>query len=309
MKKILIIMLMTLGILGAEAQQDAMYTHYMFNTLSVNPAYAGSRDALTVTGLHRSQWISFPGAPTTQTITLHSPVFNDQMGLGLSIINDKIGPINTTSVYGDVTYRMKVSETTKLGIGLKLGMNMLSGDLMGLQTDQGNDNVFQQDIKTKIMPNFGVGLYLDGENYYVGLSAPNLLENNFDGTVADTSISQFSQQKHYFLSAGMAFPLNESIKLLPTGFLKVTNGAPIEGDVTARFLFNEKYWLGGMYRTGDAAGLLAGLNINDQLSAGYSFDFSFLNKTFEYNGGSHELMLRYDFIYKDTQNILSPRYF
>jgi len=309
MKKSLIIILMVIGVVSLEAQQDAMYTHYMFNTLSVNPAYAGSRDALTVTGLHRSQWVSFPGAPTTQTITLHTPAFSDQMGVGLSIINDKIGPTNTTSLYGDITYRLKVSEKTRLGIGIKAGMNMFAGDFDGLMTDQGNDDVFLSDLKSKIQPNFGVGLYLDGEGYFVGLSSPNLLENDFDGTASDSVTSQFSQQQHYFLSAGVAFPLNEKIKLLPTGFLKVTNGAPLEGDLTARFLFNEKYWLGAMVRSGDAAGLLAGIQFNQQLAAGYSFDFSFPNQTFKYNNGSHEIMLRYDFIYKDKENILSPRYF
>jgi len=302
MKKTIFIVLMLIGVLHAEAQQDAMYTHYMFNTLSVNPAYAGSRDALTVTGLHRSQWISFPGAPTTQTITLHTPAFNEQLGLGLTVINDKIGPTNTTSFYGDVTYRLKVSEKTKLGIGIKAGVNMFSGNFNSLSPDDNNDGVFLTDLKTKALPNFGIGLYLDGENYFVGLSSPNILENNFDGNTPDSVSSQF-------ISAGVAFPLNEKIKLLPTGFIKMTNGAPIEGDVTARFLFNEKYWLGAMLRSGDAAGFLAGLQINRQLAIGYSFDFSFYNRTLKYNNGSHELMLRYDFIYKDSDHILSPRYF
>jgi len=300
---------MVFGAFGAKAQQDAMYTHYMFNTLSVNPAYAGSRDALTVTGLHRSQWVSFPGAPSTQTITLHTPVFNDQMGVGLSIVNDKIGPTNATSFYGDITYRLKVSEKTKLGIGIKAGINMLAGNFDGLATDQANDNAFVNDLSSNIQPNFGFGLYLDGEKYFVGLSSPNILENDFDGNSLDTISTLYSQQQHYFVSAGVAIPLNEKIKLLPTGFLKLTNGAPVEGDISARFLFNEKCWLGAMFRSGDAMGLLAGIQFSQQLAAGYSFDFSIPNRTFKYNGGSHEIMLRYDFIYKDQQQILSPRYF
>lgn len=309
MKKTVVILFALIVGGSMYAQQDAMYTHYMFNTLMVNPAYAGSRDVLTVTGLHRSQWVDFPGAPSTQTLTLHTPAFNEQLGLGLSVVNDKIGPTNNTSAYGDVTYRLKVNETTKLGIGVKAGINMMSGDFLNLITDQQGDQAFQQDLKSTIQPNFGFGLYWDAEKYYVGLSSPNLLKNTFDQDNNGEDVTVFEQQQHYFLIAGFVTPLNENIKLLPTGFLKVTEGAPIEGDLTARFLFNEKYWLGAMYRTGDAAGLLAGLNINDQLSAGYSFDFSFLNESFNYNYGSHEIMLRYDFMFKDQENILSPRYF
>lgn len=309
MKNIYIILLIVLAGFTANAQQDAMYTHYMFNTLAVNPAYAGSRDALTITGLHRSQWVSFPGAPKTQTLTLHTPIFNGNTGLGFSVINDKIGPTNTTSFYFDFSYRIKVSKKAKLAFGLKGGLNMMNHNLTKLSLDQSNDPAFIQDVKSNLLPNFGFGMYYYTDKFYAGISIPKLLENDFKTNSTGGTTDLASEQRHYFLILGSVFKLTDEIKFKPTGFLKVTNAAPIEGDITGTFIFNDRFWLGAMYRTGDAVGLLAGLNITDQLALGYSFDWSFVNTTMTYNGGSHEIMLRYDFIYKPGDKIRSPRYF
>jgi len=292
-----------------NAQQDANYTHYMFNSLSVNPAYAGTSEMLTITGLHRSQWVAFPGAPRSQTITLHTPAFNNQLGLGLSVINDKIGPTSSTSVYGDVNYPLKINEKVNLGIGVKFGINTFVGDFQSLVIEQGGDGIFEENLTTQMVPNFGFGLYLDGQEYFVGLSSPNLLQHDFTRTNNDGEVTQYSQQRHFFLNAGVVMEMNPKVKFIPTSLLKITAGTPIELDVTSRFLFNEKYWLGAMYRTGDALGILAGIQINQQFAVGYSFDFSFTNKTFKYNNGSHELMLRYDFEYSKRTKIRSPRYF
>jgi type IX secretion system PorP/SprF family membrane protein len=309
MKKLLISASLLLTGIISFAQQDAMFTHYMFNTLAVNPGYAGSRDALTITGLHRSQWVSFPGAPTTQTLTLHTPIHNDQLGLGLSVLNDKIGPTNTTAIYADFAYKLKLNEKAKLAFGLKGGINLRSNGLSSLALDETNDDAFANDVVSDVLPNFGFGLYYYTDKYYVGLSTPKLLENNFTTNTVSGSLSSASEKRHYFLIAGTVFPITDHIKLKPTGFMKVTEAAPIEGDITLTALFKEKLWAGVMFRTGDALGLLVGANITDQLSLGYSFDWSYTNTTFKYNAGSHELMLRYDLIYNNAQRIRSPRYF
>lgn len=309
MKKILISASLLLTIMLSYGQQEAMFTHYMFNTLVVNPAYAGSRDALTITGLHRSQWVSFPGAPTTQTVTLHTPIANDQLGLGLSVINDKIGPTNTTAIYADFAYKLKVNEKARLSFGLKGGVNLRSNKLSSLSLDESNDNAFSSNVSSKVLPNFGFGMYYYTDKFYVGLSTPKLLENNFTTNTVSGSSSLASEKRHYFLIAGTVFPITENIKLKPTGFMKVTEAAPIEGDITLTALFKDKFWAGLMFRTGDALGVLVGANITDQLSLGYSFDWSYTNTTFKYNAGSHELMLRYDLIYNNAKKIRSPRYF
>ncbi len=311
MKKIYILFITALLSYNAFAQQDAMFTHYMFNTLAVNPAYAGSRNALTLTALHRSQWVAFDGAPTTQTFTMHSPIIKQNIGLGFSFINDKIGPVDKTSFFADFSYTFKISEKGKLSMGIKGGLNIMSVGLSDLNVEDAYDPVFDQNIKSKLLPNFGFGIYYHTDRYYAGISTPSLLEVNFDDNTVEGSANLFSEKRHYFFIAGAVFNLNEtgSIKIKPTTYVKMTNGAPLEVDLTATFIFQDKFWAGPMMRTGDAVGVIAGLNITNQLSAGYSFDWSFTNKTFSYNLGSHEIMLRYDFVKVGNDKVLSPRYF
>jgi type IX secretion system PorP/SprF family membrane protein len=309
MRKIFLGIQMFILSLALNAQQDAMFTHYAYNTLAINPAYAGTRDALTVTGLSRMQWVSFDGAPVTQTLTLHTPIISQNIGLGVSVLNDKIGPTNNLSLYVDFSYKIKVSEKAHLSFGLKSGLHYKKADLNSLLVEDASDPFFMADEQSKLLPNFGFGLYYFTDKYYVGLSIPKLLENNFTENTVSGDVNLVSEQKHYFLIGGAVFKLSESIDLKPTSFLKITNGAPIELDITANFIFMDRFWTGIMYRTGDALGALAGINITDQFAVGYSFDWSASNRTFRYNQGSHEIMLRYDFIYKEKNMIRSPRYF
>lgn len=290
------------------AQQEAMFTHYMYNTLAINPAYAGSRDALTITALHRSQWVSFPGAPKTQTLTMHSPVCKDVVNLGLSFINDKIGPVNNTGLFLDYAFRTSLSEKSKLALGLKMGVNAYSFDLAKLSTINPIDNKATQSERS-FSPNVGLGVYYSMERFYVGLSTPKLFKNNYhySGSAMETDLS-IEQQHFYFIIGGLV-PLSNYIKLKPTAFVKVTQAAPIEGDFTTEFLFDDKYSLGLMYRTGDALGVLLGLAINEHLSVGYSFDWSFVNETATYNYGSHEIMLQYDFTPKRKKRYTSIKSF
>jgi type IX secretion system PorP/SprF family membrane protein len=309
MRKIIIIIQICLLAYGVSAQQDPMFTHYAFNTLAINPAYAGTRDALTITGLNRMQWVSFDGAPITQTLTGHSPIINKNIGLGLSVLNDKIGPTNTLSFYIDFSFKININEKAKLSFGLKSGLNYKKANLTDLQLTDPDDPLFLADQKSKLLPNFGFGLYYYTDKYYVGLSIPKLLENNFTESTISGDVNLASDKKHYFLIGGAVFNLSKDVILKPTSFVKVTNGAPIEMDLTANFILKEKFSVGLMYRTGDAIGILAGINITDQLSVGYSFDFSTANKTFKYNQGSHEIMIRYDLMFKESKIIRSPRYF
>jgi type IX secretion system PorP/SprF family membrane protein len=307
---IILAMVLTLPHLQSDAQQAPMYTHYMYNTLSVNPAYAGSRGALTMTALHRSQWVDFKGAPMTQTFTMHSPLRNEYTGIGLSILNDKIGPTNNTSVFAHYAYIMKLSEKSKLAFGLSAGANIFQADLNTLILDDPSDPVFQNNIENRVTPNFGFGIYFSRERFYAGLSAPNLLENSY-ATVKqpDGTLLASYERRHYYFITGALFNLSDDLALKPTVLVKATPAAPIQADLTATFIIMEKLLIGGMFRTGDAAGILAGLNISEQLTLGYSFDFSFGLETSRYNKGSHEIMLRYDFIFPGRKQIQTPRHF
>lgn len=308
--KIVSVLLLSLVCFGAQAQQDPMYTHYMYNTLSINPAYAGSRDALTITALHRSQWVDFKGAPMTQTLTLHSPIANKHIGLGLAASNDKIGPINNTAVSGSFAYMMQLTKKSKLALGLSGGVNILQADLSTLQLDNQNDPSFQNDLSNKVTPSFGFGAYYSRERFYAGVSTPNLLESNYYTTTQpDGTVTEGKSHRHYFFIAGAVFNMSNNLAFKPTTLVKVTTGAPIQADVTASFIIMKRLLLGAMFRTGDAVGALVGFDISQQFHVGYSYDWSFGLRTFSYNQGSHEIMLRYDFIFNSKKQIQSPRYF
>lgn len=310
LKKITLVLVLTSGSLTMNAQQAPMYTHYMYNTLSVNPGYAGSRDALTVTALHRSQWVDFKGAPLTQTITMHSPLRNPHIGLGLSLLNDKIGPTNNTSVVADFAYIMKLTQKSKLALGLSAGANIWQANLSALQLDVQADPTFQNNIHNHVTPNFGFGAYYSRERFYAGISTPNLLENNYSVVKLENGNTLVGkEQRHYFFIAGTLLKLTDNLAFKPTTLIKVTPAAPIQADLTASFIIMKKLLIGGMFRSGDAVGGLVGFDITDQFHIGYSFDWSYGLKTFKYNQGSHEIVLRYDFIIIDKKQIHSPRNF
>lgn len=287
-----------------------MYTHYMYNTLVINPAYAGSRDALTITGLHRSQWVNYKGAPMVQTLSFHSPLRNEHLGIGLSVTNDKIGPTNNTSAVVDFAYIMKLNSKSKLALGLSAGANMFQANLTSVQLDQQSDPSFQNNVNNRFTPNFGFGAYYSRERFYAGLSIPKIIQNNYSdlNLTANNNVAG-TEQRHYYFIAGTMIKLSNNLDFKPTTFVKVTPAAPIQADVTASFLIMKKVTLGAMFRTGDAFGALVGLDLTEQFHIGYSYDYSYGLKNFKYHQGSHEIVLRYDFIFSSKKQIRTPRNF
>lgn len=307
--KITIALVISLGSLTTHAQQTPMYTHYMYNTLVVNPAYAGSRDALTVTALHRSQWVDFKGAPRTQTLSMHTPIINEHIGVGLSLMNDKIGPSSNTSINAHFAYRMKLTRHSKLALGLTGGVDVNRATLNTLNIDQPNDPVFENNIDNHTTPNIGFGAYYSRERFYAGVSVPNLVQNSYSETNDNGNTLIAEQQRHYFFIAGAMFDISHNIGFKPTTLIKLTAAAPLQADFTATFILVKKLHLGAMYRTGDAYGALVGFALTNQFYLGYSFDKSYGLETFTYNQGSHEIVLRYDFLFASKKQIHSPRHF
>jgi type IX secretion system PorP/SprF family membrane protein len=317
-KRIIISTVLLIISVSAQAQQDPLYTHYMYNTLAVNPAYAGSRGALTLTGLARKQWVGFDGAPTSITGTAHTPLFGEKLGLGISFVNDKIGPIKNNQIYIDLAYHLKINAKSKLAFGVKGGANMWSANLSQLKTGNSlqDASAYNYNISNNVTPNLGAGLYYYRERFYLGVSVPKMLQNKVgttsqvdaNGNVIGNS-SLLKEQFHYFTIIGAVFNLNEGLQLKPTALVKATKAAPLQADFTAMFIIQQALHLGAMYRSNDALGGLIGFNLNPQFYVGYSYDFSFTNKTTKYNNGSHEVMLRYDLIYNNKGKIKSPRYF
>lgn len=292
------------------AQQDAQYTQYMYNTVSVNPAYAGSRDVFSLTGLYRSQWVGFDGAPITQTLTFNSPIARN-VGLGISVVNDKIGPSNETYFFADFSYTIKTSELGNLAFGLKAGGNLLDVDFSRLEGSE-IDPKFQNNIDNRFSPNIGVGAYYYDDKFYLGLSAPNLLETkHFDEGILDDNNQATTllakERTNIYLISGYVFDINYFTKLKPTILTKVVQGAPLQVDLSVNALFYEKFRIGLAYRWDAAVSALAGFQISDGLLIGYAYDAEItnLNST---NSGSHEVFLRFE-LFRSTGGTLSPRFF
>jgi type IX secretion system PorP/SprF family membrane protein len=275
------------------AQQDPQYSMYMFNPLSSNPAYAGSRDALSITFLGRKQWVGFDGAPETGSITLHSPLKNENIALGLSVNYDKIGPTKSNMFYVDVAYRFQVSPTSKLSFGLKGGVDMYSANFSGLIVNDPTDILYTTPINNQIMPNAGFGVYWYSLESYVGLTAPRLIENELRNATLVSSGRPAIQNRHYFLMAGHTFRLSSTIDLIPSFVVKAVQDAPLSIDINANVMFYETFWIGLGYRVGDAAIANIMYHFTSKFRAGYAYDFT-LSELGKYTSGSHEIMLNYD---------------
>jgi type IX secretion system PorP/SprF family membrane protein len=307
--RFILIALIVLGLNQSYAQQQAAYTHYMYNTLVINPAYAGSRDALTFTALGRFQWVGFKGAPTTQTFTVHTPIARKNIGLGLSLVNDKIGPTNNTAVNVDFAYRLKLSEKARLCFGINGGFNSFSAEVNNLTLADPTDAAFLANRRGKMLPALGAGIYFQMPNFYVGASVPSILENNLFATGNSNAMDISKERRHYYLIAGAVFTISPSVKFKPTVLGKLVQNAPFQLDVTGTFILRDLIDLGIMYRTGDGVGALLGVHISKQFLFGYSYDWSAGVRTGRSNGGSHEIMLRYDLLFNNDDKIKSPRYF
>ena len=288
------------------AQQDPQFTQYMFNMLPLNPAYAGSAERVSIKALSRHQWVGFDGAPTTQTITIHSPVWHESLAIGGTLMRDSHGPVTQYTFMADVAYRIFMG-ASKLAFGLQGGLNLLQGEFGTLNPLDPGDQVFQQSVNSKADPQFGFGVMYYSDRGYIGLSAPKLLNTEFFETDSLAFISEPGQKPHYLLSGGYVFDLGVYHKFKPTFLVKAVEGAPVSFDLSANFLFFEKFWLGAMYRHTDAVGLLAQYHISNDFSVGYAYDYP-LSTLRNYSGGSHEIMIGFEFGNK-VKGVRSPRYF
>ncbi|MFH6969831.1 type IX secretion system membrane protein PorP/SprF [Flavobacterium sp. FlaQc-28] len=287
------------------AQQDAQFTQYMYNTISINPAYAGSRGALSVFGLYRTQWVGLDGAPETSSFSVNSPISNSNLGIGVSLVNDKIGPTNENNFSTDLSYSIQTSANFKLSFGIKGTVNLFNLDINKLNIEDQGDPQFQ-DLRNKISPNVGAGVYWHSDKAYVGLSVPNFIETNrYD----DNDVAIYKDRINYYLMGGYVFDLDkyQYIKFKPAVLVKMVEGAPLQVDLSANFMFNDKFVVGAAYRWSAAVSAMAGFQVSDGLYIGYAYDHE-TTKLQNYNSGSHEIFLRYEF-FKNYGKITTPRFF
>jgi type IX secretion system PorP/SprF family membrane protein len=324
-----IALLLLLGISGLQAQQDPMFTKYMFNPLSYNPAYAGSAGALDMTMLHRQQWWGIDGAPMTQNLSLHSPIKEKNIGLGLNISLDQIATQRNLNAYASFAYRIPLNSkgTTNLAIGMQGGVSNVAADWTQLEIENPNDPAFQDLQPNLWLPNFGAGLYLHSETWFVGLSSPMLINNKLRQSNSNT-IPTAQQYRHYYLTAGGAIPLNQTVVFRPSILIKNVGlfieqnqlnavGAPTEFDIDLAFLFNKTFWIGASFRSAfevinntssyDSVDFWASVRLKNGLRIGAAYDYTLT----ELQGpaqGSYEVLLGYDLI-RYVDKVRHVRYF
>ncbi|APG60647.1 PorP/SprF family type IX secretion system membrane protein [Christiangramia salexigens] len=304
MKKIyLSLILFSISFIGF-AQQNSQYTQYMYNTSIFNPAYVGSEDVLKVTGLYRSQWVGLEGAPETLTFAINDAV-GKNVGLGLSFIQDKIGPGTETNVNADFSYTLRFNNSN-LAFGIKAGANWLNVDFNKLSGSE-NDPLFTRNIDNRFTPNVGVGTYYYSDKYYIGLSVPQLLKTEHFKSNENAETYLAKEELHAYLMGGYVFDINRDLRFKPAFLMKAVNGAPLQVDISANFLIYDKLTLGGAYRYSAALSGLIGFQVSQNLFLGYAYDAE-TSELRNYNSGSHEFFLRFD-IFNTTGYSRSPRFF
>ena len=289
--------------IGSFAQQNAQFTQYMYNTININPAYAGSRGALSIFALHRTQWVGLDGAPVTNAVSVNTPFNGTNLGLGVSLVNDRIGPTDENTFSADLSYAIHTSETFKLSFGIKATANLFDLDVSRLDPVNSSDPTLQN-MKSKFSPNIGAGVYLHSDKAYVGLSVPNFIETN---RYNDNEVAIFKERMHYFLIAGYVFDLSDSVKFKPALLTKIVQGAPLQMDVSGNFMINDKFVAGVAYRWSAALSAMVGFQVSDCLHIGYGYDKETTNLD-NYNSGSHEIFIRYE-IFNNISKMTTPRFF
>lgn len=306
MKKLYLVALVVFSmIMDLQAQQDPHYTQYMYNMNVINPAYAGSKENLSIGMLYRKQWVEIEDAPTTATFSGHAPV-GKNVGLGLSVISDKIGPVEENNIYGDFSYTLELGGEHKLAFGLKAGLTLhqvgLYSDINHTLPDQ-NDPAFAQNTSNSYL-NLGSGLFYYTNKYYLALSVPNMMKSkhlDYNGRKFGSEVS------HYFLTGGYVFDVSENIKFKPFFMMKSAFNAPTSLDLSTNFLFNEKFEAGVTYRLEDSFGAMINYAISPNVKLGYAYDHivSDLNVT---TPSSHEIVLLFDLNFPRKVSS-SPRFF
>ena len=309
MRKILIIALVLASYL-ANAQQDPQHTMYRFNGLMFNPAYAGSREALSLSAIYRWQWVNVEGSPQTASFSIHSPLKNDHVALGFSFVSDRYTVVHSDKLEGDFAYRINLSKKKKIKLSLGVGVSAtnIRANLRDVGLTQTVDGSFQNNINLW-MPNITAGAYVYGEKFFIGVSVPEILSNSLStkNKVWERSIDSAHQFTSLYATAGYVFDLGKKVKFAPSILVKyVPKYAPISMDFNANFIFIDRLWLGVSYRLSDSYGFMAAFNITKQLRVGYAYDLT-VSPISHFTTGSHEIMAGYDFDFR-KKSIVNPRY-
>ena len=305
MKKLFLLALLVIAITKTKAQQDPQYTQYMYNMSVINPAYAGSKETVSGGVLYRQQWVGIEDAPTTGTFFMHSPVGRN-VGLGLSIISDKIGPVEENNFYADFSYTLNLGGEHKLAFGLKAGATMHKIDFTGIPATlpDPSDPIYNSGNPNTTFLNLGTGLFYYTNKYYVAFSVPNMLKSAY----LDVSGRQYGTDVlHYFLTGGYVFDINPNLKFKPFAMIKTSINAPVSFDLSTNFMLNDKFEMGATYRLEDSFGAMINVAVSPTLRIGYAYD-RVVSDIGVISPSSHEVILLYDLNFPKKVS-RSPRYF
>jgi type IX secretion system PorP/SprF family membrane protein len=302
MKKLhILLLLISASTLSVKAQYDPLYNQYVFNQMLINPAYAGAFDNASITIMSRMQWAGIAGAPFTNSLTAHTSMFDNKGGVGVYFLNDQFGVSNNTEVFATFSYKVDFGKA-KLAMGLQGGVIQYKYNYADLNMEFVNDPSFEPTDENFMNPNFGVGLLLYSEFYYVGLSIPRILNIEVNDGVQEST----RYQKHYYLSGGVVFPISEAIKLKPSTLVRIVENQ-VSVDLNVSLLFNELVWAGIIVRNFNTFGVIAELQVSDRLRIGYSLELP-STKLITNQWGTHEIMIGFDFA-PFSRQVLKRRYF
>ncbi len=292
--------------LGLYAQQDPVFNQYMNNLLSIQPAYAGLSGYINATAISRIQWVGFDGAPITSTLTIQGPYRRYNVGLGLSIVTDRYGPVRQTGFYADYSFRIKLEKDKYVSFGIKGGFNRYEAMLTDLTIHDPNDPVVAFDINKKYLPNFGVGFLWHADDFFLGASIPKIFQNKIN---SDSGAPVYQEEMNFYLMGGYVADIADNVKFKPTILARWSQNTPTVVDLTANALFYEKVWIGATYRFMNSYGLLLQIYVSEGVKLGYAYDLTTFVPS-QYNAGTHEFMLSYDFPARRKRfSRFTPRYF
>lgn len=301
MKRIITIFSVLVSVF-TTAQQEPQFTQYLDNMLLYNPAYAGSRDMMSVNATTRNQWVGHDGAPRSHVFSLHTPLKYESIAVGFNFLNDVIGPIRQNWVNFDASYTLRFkNHSGKLAFALRAGMNFVNANLSQLSTTQVNDPTFAMNYQSSVLPNLGTGVYYYSKKYFVGISSPRLYQNS------GNNILKFNDQRHLYFTGGGYIELNRMWKIRASTLVKLTVGAPAAIDLSSAFIYYDQIWLGVNYRVQDSFGFYIQYLMKNQFRIGYGYDLS-TTSMIRTNKGTHEIVMNYDFYFKKGK-VYSPRYF
>lgn len=290
---------------SAYGQLHPLSNQYIFDALVINPAYSGSKEALSTSILYRNQWVGFKGSPEMMTLTVHAPLRNEKIGLGLLIINDKIGVTSETSIVANYAYRMDVFNG-KLALGLGAGLILINTAWSDLEAVDRDDELLMNNSPSFVLPDFSIGAYFNTNKYFIGFSLPLFLNHRFNPMTNKFKLNNDFSEYNYLINGGYVFDVKSDVKVSPSLLIRYNPGNSPQVDINSHIIFADKLWIGASYRSKNTLIGIFQYQINNQFRVAYSYDFD-LGKLGRYNNGSHEIMLRYEFSY--MIDVFSPRYF